>query len=188
MSNFESVIKMRDGLKGGKNLPVKVYSDNNFVIVDESAAFNYTKWDDENGILYVFRLSDFHQSRVAGNWEEAISVAAINYEFIQVMEVAPMPLKYLDNIVESIKANGVPFSDEFKESIRYTFESALHKDRWRLSPDDVNNIHGVPVKGKDEDDYYHGKFAEPFKETVRYRDRNQQVEDGTLKPDNKKGF
>ena len=50
------VIKLRDELKCGKNLPVRVLINNSFTIIDESHHLQFTKWDDTNGILYSLRL------------------------------------------------------------------------------------------------------------------------------------
>ena len=71
------VISTRTALKAGHNLPIKVYSDNNFVIIDESLPLNFTKWDDENGVLYSFRLTSFDQSRMPTNSDNSISVVAL---------------------------------------------------------------------------------------------------------------
>lgn len=170
----EVVISTRTALKAGHNLPVKVYSDNNFVIIDESLPLNFTKWDDENGVLYSFRLSSFDQSRMPTNVENAISVVAIDYNNIQVMEVAPMPLEFFDELIGTIKDSGVTFSDTFKEQIFYNFTEALHKDRWRLAPNDINAMTGAPVVD-DSDHYYAGRFTEAFKETREYAKRNEEI-------------
>lgn len=169
------VISTRTALKAGHNLPLKVYSDNNFAIIDESLPLNFTKWDDANGILYSFRLASFDQSRMPTNSDNAISVVAVSYDFIQVMEVAPMPLKFFNELVSTIKASGVAFSNEFRDQIRYNFEEALHKDRWRLAPNDINAMTGTTVMD-DSDHYYAGKFNESFKETRTYAKRNEEID------------
>lgn len=169
------VISTRTALKAGHNLPIKVYSDNNFVIIDESLPLNFTKWDDENGVLYSFRLTSFDQSRMPTNSDNAISVVALDYNFIQVMEVAPMPLKFFDDLIGTIKASGVSFSDKFKEQIYYNFSEALHKDRWRLSPHDINAMTGTTVMD-DSDNYYAGRMVESFKETRKYAQRNAEID------------
>ena len=49
------VIKLRDILRktgDNNNTPLRVYIDNSFIIIDESNKFEFTKWDDDNGILF----------------------------------------------------------------------------------------------------------------------------------------
>ena len=172
----ETVISIRNALKAGKNLPLKVYADNDFIIVDESNAAQFTKWDDTNGVLYTFRLMSFDQSRTPNNSDNAISVGAILYEFIQAMEVAPMPLKNFDDLMGSMAAEGINMSTEFKDHIKHVFTELLHKDRWKLSPSDINAIHGANLRTK-EDQYYAGHFSENFKETRDHAIHNQKIDE-----------
>ena len=166
-TNKEVVIAMRTALKAGKNLPLKVYGDNVHVLIDEAAAFAFTIWDDDNGVVYYFRLIDIDQSRIPDNaHEQSISVSAVKYEFIQAMEVAPMPLTKLDAICSTIKASSTDmlFPDEFKDHMKYVFERALSDKTPDLYASDINAAHGVEVVSP-SDDYYLGRFSESYQET-----------------------
>ena len=166
---------MRTALKSFKNLPLKVYADNDFIIVDESAALQFTKWDDENGILYTFRLMSIDQSRNPSNLEQSISVGAVLYDFIQAMEVAPMPIKEFDNLFTSMEGTGVVFNNEqFKDNIKYAFTQALRPDRVALTHEAINAMTGSKAMGdKPEDYYYSGRYKESFKETRDHAMHNQ---------------
>ena len=175
----ELAIKMRDALKGGKNIPLRVEAmDGPVVIVDESAAFAYTKWDDTNGILYQWRLVNPQQHANAGsNLANAVNTVAVPYEYIGFME-AVISVEDLDAQFASIEDSGCAFSSEkFKETIKNTFREAQHPDRWRLSPHDINSIHGTKVVN-DKDNYYYngGKFTEPFKETREKAELNEWID------------
>ena len=172
----ESVIALRDALKGGKNLPLRVYGDNNFVIVDESLPFQFTKWDDTNGILYTFRLMSMDQTVYPSNVEQSISVAGILYDFIQVMENVPLSLGNLDSVFTSMESSGISFGTNFKDKIKHVFTEALHPDRWGMTPEHINNMHGDKVRA-DFDSYYAGKFKENFKETRDYALRNNEIDE-----------
>ena len=167
---------MRDALKGGKNLPVKVYSDNAWVIVDESKEFSFTLWDDTNGILYYFRLMDVDQSPIPNNSEQAISVVAIDYTYIQTMEVAPMPLKFFDDVCTSMRAESpdMVFTEDFQKHIKYVFERGLNDKEPDLDAFAKNAAHGYRINSV-KDSYYDGLLAQPFKEThtmdLEYRNR-----------------
>lgn len=181
-TNKEVVITMRNALKGGnKYLPLRVYGDNAWIIVDEARVGAFTKWDDENGVLYYFRMPWFDDTNIPQNTKaKNISVGAIKYEFIQTMEVSPLPLKYLDDVVSSIKSTGVEFSDEFKELIRYVFDRLLDPNRVQLTPDEINQIVGAKVMAE-ADNYYKGKFAEPKFASYPTRIYNQGVEEEQAK-------
>ena len=174
----ESVIAMRNSLKGNKNIPVRVYADNDFIIVDEAVPVSFTKWDDVNGVLYVFRLATPEHSRIASN-QKAISVGAVLYEFIQAMEVSPLPLSKFDDVISSMQDNGITFNNNFDKQIKYVFEQILRNDRVDLTNEEVNELIGSKVKDW-SDDYYNGKFTEPFKETRPQASRNEYVEKTNL--------
>ena len=175
----EVVITMRNALKAGRNLPLRVYADNTFVLIDESAEAAFTKWDDDNGVIYYFRLQSPFDSKGAGaNYSQCISVNAIKYEFIQAMEVAPMPVKYLDDIFTSIEAEtpNCKFKPEFKEQIKYVFDKYLSNDNIPMGPIVRNAYHGAKIK-PEFDDYYSGYTYEPRKETGALNDRNKALEE-----------
>ena len=91
---------------------------------------------------------------------------------------AVISVEDLDAQFASIEDSGCTFSsDKFKETIKNTFREAQHPDRWRLSPHDINSIHGAKVVN-DKDNYYYngGKFTEPFKETREKAELNGWID------------
>lgn len=167
-NNKEVVIAMRDALKAGKNLPLKVYCDNVHIMIDESAEFMFTLWDDDNGVVYVFRLMDLAHTRIPNNkLEQSISVGAIKYEFIQAMEVAPMPMKSFDDICSTIRSssNDMIFTNEFQEHIKKVFTRALNDNgQADLTNSAKNAVHGLRLTSQ-RDQWNLGIRSEPFKET-----------------------
>ena len=177
LSNKEVIIKMRTALKAGRNLPLRVYADNTFVIVDEAAEAAFTKWDDDNGIVYYFRLQNPFDSKGAGAaYSQCISVSAIKYEFIQAMEVAPMPIKHIDEIFNSIdsQTENCKFKDKFKEQIKYVFNKYLSSDNIPMGSMVRNAYLGAKVH-PEMDDYYSGYMYEARKETGSLNDRNAEL-------------
>lgn len=174
----ELAIKIRDALKGGKNIPLRImFMDGPVVIMNEADTFAYTKWDDANGIIYYWRLLNPNDHQQAGsNLAQAVNVIAAPYEYIGVMQ-AVTPLDMLDNQFSAIEAAGASMSATFKETIKNTFKEAQHPDRWRLSPYDINAIHGKHGIVSEEDDYYKGKFTEPFKETRPKAELNEWIDE-----------
>ena len=178
-STKEVVIKMRNALKAGRNLPLRVYADNTFVIVDEAAEAAFTKWDDDNGIIYYFRLQNPFDSKGAGAaYSQCISVSAIKYEFIQAMEVAPMPIKHIDEIFNSIDAetSNCKLKPEFKEQIKYVFNKYLSSENIPMSSMVRNAYIGAKVH-PEFDDYYSGYMYENRKETGTLNDRNAELKE-----------
>ena len=180
-SSKEVVISMRTALKAGHNLPLLVFGDNAFTIIDESKEATFTKWDDTNGVVYYFRLMSPQQEQgLNAESAKAISVSAIKYEFIQAMEVAPMPLKYLDDIFNSIDgeigSGGSTMKPEFKAQIKHVFESYTDS-RMALTPQERNAIHGAKIV-QTSDDYYNGTFYEKFKESRDTEFHNRPVQQG----------
>ena len=173
---IERVVSMRNALKGGKNLPVRAYGDNAFVLVDEARPFMFTKWDDRNGVVYVFRLLSLYDSTHPNNaTEQSISVAAVLYEFIQVMEVSPMPLDNFDDVIGSMQGEGITFNPDFVNQMKAAFKGALDPERVTFDNIDKNRILGVDVK-ETQDAYYRGIFAENFKETREKAEYNAYVD------------
>ena len=80
----DAVISLREKLKAGKNLPVTVFIDNMFETINEASMYQFTKWDDENAILYSFRLINPVFDKIPSNREQAIRVFAVDYECIQI--------------------------------------------------------------------------------------------------------
>lgn len=161
---INNVISMRNGLKAGMNWPLRVYADNAFVIVDESLPYTFTIWDDKNGTLYYFRLPDAMTDRDFKNYPE-ISVAAVNYDFIQTMEIAHFPIKSLDKLFTSIKAEGgTNLTSEMEEFIKHIFTRILSNKTPNLEKYITNAAHGNVLEDQD-DDYYNGRMHTPFKET-----------------------
>jgi len=177
LNSREVVIKMRDALKAGRNLPLRVYADNTFIIVDESSEAAFTKWLDDVGILIYFRLQNIFDAKgVGAAYSQCISVGAIKYEFIQTMEVAPMPLVHLDEIFDSIDSvtTDNKLKPEFKEQIKYVYNKYLSKDNIPMGPKYRNAYLGAKVL-PEGDDYYNGYMYEARKETGSLNDRNAEL-------------
>ena len=177
------VIKVRDKLKAGKNWPLIIYIDNTFRLINESNTLQFTKWDDENGMLYSYTLTDPRLERSPSNIGGGISLFAVSYEHIQAMEVVRMNLKDLGDSIDSLNC----ITKEWKERIIKRFELALNPDVVNLTARDINKAMGV-VDGQkalnDNDEYYENRFTESFAETVqtnKYNDANNKSEiDNTI--------
>lgn len=179
--NKQMVIKLRETLKNGKNYPLKVTTSDMQINIDESNLMQFTAWDDTNGIVYVFRLIPPQDATAPNNAEQCINLIAVPYDYIQTMEVKRLPLESIESGIDKINAYGAnTISPNFKKRIKFTFDNILSKDLWRLSPEDINNIlsdaakqAGAPNAVNPEDDYYAGKFTEPFQETHTINEQNK---------------
>lgn len=177
----QATIKLRDTLKNGKNYPLKVTVSDMQINIDESNLMQFTAWDDTNGIIYVFRLIPPQDATAPNNAEQCINLIAVPYSCIQTMEVKRLPVADIESEVGKINAYGAgTISDNFKKRIKFTYENILSKDLWRLSPEDINNILGDAAKQagvadavNGDDDYYAGKFTEPFQETYEVNKINE---------------
>ena len=160
------VIKLRDKLKAGKNWPLLVYIDNTFRLINESNTLQFTKWDDEGGILYVYSLSDPRLERSPSNIGGGISLFAVPYEHIQAMEIIKLNLNNLGDSIDSLGC----ITKEWKERIIKRFETALNPDVVNLTARDINKAMGV-IDGQkalnDNDEYYENRFTESFAENVQ---------------------
>ena len=169
------VIKMRNALKAGCNWPLIVYIDNLFKKIDESNTLQFTKWDDENGILYHYSLTDPILERSPSNVGGSISLFATDYENIQAMEVVRMNVDHLDKSIDSLKC----IAPEWKQRIIDRFKLALNPELVELSRSDINKAMGV-VDGQkalnDNDDYYAGRYTQSFKETRQMAEHNEYAE------------
>lgn len=188
----ENVIKIRTALKGGKNLPIRVYADNAFCAVDESNIASFTKWDDTNGLLWVFRLPNPQRDKLPSNIEGCISVYCMEYDAIQGMEAALVPLNAskdekvdyasLEDVFGTMESAGVTMSDDFKKLIENGFRNmlGLGKKYSEITPTHDALIFG-PEAANTKDDYLYGKFTEPMKETLRYAEHNKKAEEESKK-------
>ena len=171
----EQVIKMRTVLKAGKNWPLIVYIDNAFRNINEANALQFTKWDDENGILYHYSISDPIKDHSPSNLDGGVSLFATDYEMIQSMEVANIRLDDLGASIDSL--NNI--SDEWKQRIIERFKLALNPNKAFISREEINKAMGVIDNHKainDSDDYYNNRFTESFAETRAAANRNEYVE------------
>lgn len=157
----EKVIRTRDILKAGKNLPVRIMTTSSNVCIDESSITQFTIWDDDAGMLYCYKLIDLQSDSVPSNGEQAISMIAMNYENIEAMEAPVLPLSMLDASLSAIEASGRAISEDMKKRIKTTYNEILHPYRYRLGSTDINNILG-PDAVNDKDDYYQNKFTTVF--------------------------
>jgi hypothetical protein len=170
------VIKVRDKLKAGKNWPLIIYIDNTFRLINESNVLQFTKWDDDNGILYSYSLTDPRLEKSPSNIGGTISLFAVAYEHIQAMEIVRMNLKDLGDSIDSLDC----IKPEWKERIIKRFETALNPDVVNLTARDINKAMGV-INGQkalnDNDEYYENRFTQSFAETVytnRFNNANEK--------------
>lgn len=171
----DQVIKMRDTLKAGKNLPLMVYIDNTFRIIDESNVLQFTKWDDDNAILYNYSLTDPNMETSPSNIGGGISVFATGYTNIQCMEVTSMNIDILADSIDYIGC----ISDEWKERIINRFKVALNPNLINFTRSYINKAMGIIDGNKalnDNDDYYNGRYVESFAETRLMAERNKYAE------------
>ena len=168
-------IQIRTALKGGKNLPLRIFIMDGYITIDEALPYNATKWDDNNGILYTWRLLNLEEVNAPGS-KDCISCIGVPYDYIGFMQLSVLPLSEMDNVFTSMEGEGVTFKAGWKEQVKTIFKEALHKDRWRLEHSDTNAIHGFPVLNT-RDEYYTGpKFGESFKETRDKAEYNAYVQ------------
>ena len=169
----ERVIELRNKLKAGKNLPLIVYIDNAFRIIDEANVLQFTKWDDDNGYLYVYGLTDNNMGRP--DIGDGVSLFAVDYESIQSMEVPRMDISCLEDSIDSIGCIG----DEFKKRIVNGIKSALNPNLVNYTRADINKAMMLADNNKaidDSVDYYTGKYPQPFKETRMMAEHNKYAE------------
>lgn len=171
----DKVIRMRNALKAGMNLPVKVLINNTYTIIDEGAVGQFTKWDDENGILYSYRLTDMQSDTSPSNVSQTVSLVAIEYNAVEGMEVSALPYKYLSKSIDSLTSQGATIADEFKNRIISVFGQLLRTDMYDLTHEDINKIVGYDALNTN-DDYYAGRFKESFQETRPMDERNKYVD------------
>ena len=177
----KSVIMIRDILKAGKNLPVVVHVDNVLISIDESSLFQFTKWDDDNGILYSFHLPNANLAADTMVDEKEICIYATAYEHIQAIELCKVSLDNTKDVIESIKSHGVTFSDEFKSLIIDSFEKILDPSFENINRN-VNKLLGANFDVSN--DYYNGNFHHFDKET-NFADKRKAVDKEKSKDDGK---
>ena len=151
------VIMLRDTLKAGKNLPLQVYLDNAFLSIDESNVLQFTLWDDDNGLLYSFRLPALESDDYGtSNRSENVSVYVATYEQIQGMAIGLLPLSELDGVLDSIN-NSRPISPEMKNLIITTYNKVLKENYVDPMPEDYNKLVGSNLNT--QEDYFKGRTA-----------------------------
>ena len=171
----DDVIKVRNKLKAGKNWPLIVYLDNTFKLINESNTLQFVKWDDENGILYNYSLTNPILEKSPSNIGGSISLFAVAYEHIQAMEVARLNISHLKESLDSLEC----ITDEWKQRIIKRFEMALNPDLVNFSTSDINEAMGV-IDGQkalnDKDDYYNNRFTQSFAETRAKAEYNASLD------------
>lgn len=172
---IKEVILLRDTIKCGKNLPVRVCIDNCFTIIDESNHTQYTIWDDGNGILYSFRLVDVQGDTCPDNRQQAVSLFAVNYTNIQAIEVPLLPVDDIATAIANIRSSGKAVSTDFEERIIKSYKGILSGNLVDLSHEDINKLTGSNLNTSD--DYYAGRFTQSFRETLPTRERNKYVDE-----------
>ena len=178
----EDVIRIRDQYKMGMNLPVRVLINNSFIVYDERSLTQYTIWDDEHGVIYSIRLPDPQTDLTGSNRQQQIMVFCNSYDTIEAIEIPTMPLELLPKLIKSMRDNGITISEGFEKHMIYAYGEILHKDRWKLDAEDLRTIYGDASKQEgianatiSDEDYYKGKYAQSFQETVRYRNHNEYI-------------
>lgn len=167
------VIKMRTALKAGKNLPLTVLIDNCFSVIDESMKGHFTFWDDDNGILYEMAYADIMADKNPTN-EKKVSMFAVDYESIQCMQLSLVKLDDIDALFGSMKAEGKTVDEKRIDIIKNFYNTVLNNDIPEISREDINKLIGSDLNTND--DYYAGRMTQNFKETVRYKDRNEAID------------
>lgn len=157
----DQVIMMRTALKGGKNLPLLIHINNMYALIDERATTQFTVWDDDNEMLYLFRLVSMATETIPSNRSEAISLFCTDYATIEAMEVPQLPLSDLDDVFGTIEATGKTFKEGFKELVTNTYTALLKGQYAELTHTDLNKLIGSKLD--ENDDYYNGKFVETKK-------------------------
>lgn len=184
--NKDKVIKMRTALKAGGNLPLLIFIDNDFKVIDEGATGHFTFWDDQNGILYSLEYVSILKDRMPTNTKN-VSMFAVDYDCIQCMQLASIPLdspdsekKDLDDLFATLKASGKDVSDERIALIKNFYNKVLDPNEIGVNNTYLNGLLGSDLNEKD--DYYNGRFTENFKETTRHRERNKEINDSKNRP------
>ena len=94
---------------------------------------------------------------------------------IQAMEAPTINLEELPNSIDSLNC----ISSEWKQRIIERFKLALNPDLIAVSRRDINMAMGLVNNQKalnDNDDYYAGRYTQPFKETRLMAERNAYAE------------
>lgn len=184
----EKIIKLRKTLKTVGNLPLRVFINNAHTIIDESLKTQFTIWDDNNGLIYSFRMIGMQEDDTPNNIQQAISLFVADYEEIQAMEIVRLPIDDIDATIGGMINAGAKVTDEFRKRITYVYKELLHPGRFRMSPTDVNNMlgssrlqEGIPDAVNEKDDYYAGKFTESFQETHAVNAYNASIKNGETK-------
>lgn len=170
---IDRVITLRSALKAGKNIPLTVYIDNAFKFIDESMIGHFVFWDDANGYLYDISYPDMMADHNPGN-VEAISAFCVGYASIQSMYASMVPLTDIDNLFDSMATAGKVVDADRRAMIKNFFKKTLGKDVFNISREELNKLLGADLNT--DDDYYNGRMTENFKETIRYKDRNDAID------------
>jgi hypothetical protein len=177
----EEIIKLRNTLKTTGNLPLRIYPDNGLTVIDESLKTQFTIWDDNNGILYSFRLIGMQEDSAPNNNEKCIDCIAFSYEWIQAMEIVRLPLDKIEGTIDGIISSGATVSDNFKKTIIQVFEELLNFNQGSLTPTLLNEIllrnnPDMPKPVSDNDDYLNGKFTQSWQETHLINEYNKTID------------
>ena len=156
----QQIVNMRDTMKCGMNLPLRIHVNNTHRIIDESNTLEFVIWDDKNGRLYQFTLPGMMSNISPDNRSKNVSVFCITYEAIEAMEVALLSLDNLPKMIDSITASGRQIKDDFKTLMIHTFTTILCGNYTNLSHKDINDLIGSDLN--DKDDYYNGRFTTTY--------------------------
>lgn len=165
-----TIISLRKKLKMGKNLPLRIRTDENYVY-DESNSF--VMWDDTNSLLWMVHHNQYRETNVscpveilAVDYDRILNISvALNSEDAKILgaDLAAAGLtnpefikKYINDLIDMTKVNMYvdPNSEDFDESIvkktNYPFDGPK-------SAEHENSTEGVSSTGgsitEEDDDF-----------------------------------
>lgn len=157
----ERVIKLRTALKGEKNIPLMIHVDNMFRVIDESLQNHIVLWDDANGFLYDFSMSNDIQNTSPSD-NKTVSTFGIDYESIQAIEAPCYTTDDIPKVVNSIIASGAnsmgnAIPAKAGETLKDIFDKLLSTDTTYKTREGWNKLTGGNLDTSV--DYYQGKGA-----------------------------
>lgn len=159
--DIEKVIKLRNILKAGKNIPLMVYLDNMHKVIDESTQNHIIIWDDANGILYdITQSNDIYNTSPRDN--KTVLTFGVDYNSIQALEAACYPTEDIPNVMSYIISSGANnmgknIDTKAGEVVKDIFDKVLSTDTTYKTREGWNALTGANLDTSV--DYYKGKGA-----------------------------
>lgn len=151
-----TVIALRKNLKGTKNYPLKIFIDNNFQIIDESAPMQFTIWDDTNGFLYAITLPNCLDNKYPSDKAKNVAICGVAYEHIQIMTIPMLKLNDVRDVLDSIKAAGATMDANAADYVINAY-NGLFNANGNITASDINKLFNAGLNTND--DYYNGKMV-----------------------------